>query len=533
MIIFFKRIFYFIFSYLSKKVKVTFFLVIGLSVLVGLTDLASIFVLKNLSELKNIDESHTSILIFMGIFTFLFFLKTVQLVINRYLIVQAEEEICSKIIKKTFENTFIDTSKNSNSSIINLITYEAKRFSTGIVKPLNLIISGSIVLFIIIFALIFFGYVLTLLIGSFCAFLLSIIYFLIKKKYDFFNINLTNKNNDRTKSILEILNGIISIKSFKFENFFLNKFIISNKEIKNLSFFSEIYQQLPIKIIEISVIFLIFSVYMIDYFYPEIIPIKLHFFVYFYAFYRTYPLIKDIYSALSSINNNKESYDQIRNYLENQSIIFEENNFNFNNFSSISYENLSIYRDSKKIIDNFSLIIKKNETLGIHGKSGVGKTSIALAISALIDADYGNIFIDKLQVDKRYFISLRHKFIYLSENPFLISATLKDNLFIKNIDFDEVTKILNIMSLENLHLDYLIDVDRGNLSYGQKQKISILRSILHKPSVLILDEALNGIDLKSIERILDYIKNTDITLIIITHNMKILDQSCDRVVSLD
>ena len=80
-------------------------------------------------------------------------------------------------------------------------------------------------------------------------------------------------------------------------------------------------------------------------------------------------------------------------------------------------------------------------------------------------------------------------------------------MFQNNIIGNEIESLLKVTKLNGFDLKSYIDSDNENISYGQKQKIVLIRSILANPKILILDEALNGMDLKSIKSILYYLKS--------------------------
>ena len=226
-------------------------------------------------------------------------------------------------------------------------------------------------------------------------------------------------------------------------------------------------------------------------------------------------------------------------YILNYKIIFqtEANKFSkkipFDLFSSYKLKNICIKRSNKIILNNININIYNNKILGIFGRSGCGKSSLALAISGLIKIDYGEVFINNKKLNLKNLLSLRKKILYVGENPFLISGTLEENLFQNNIIGNEIESLLKVTKLNGFDLKSYIDSDNENISYGQKQKIVLIRSILANPKILILDEALNGMDLKSIKSILYYLKSKKSTVVLITHNKEVLNSFCDKVFEIN
>ena len=351
---------------------------------------------------------------------------------------------------------------------------------------------------------------------------------ILQKKFELFNINLT-KNKNRTKAILDTLDGSIFMRTFNLENYFNLVFYKINKELKKVSFLSEIYQQIPIKFIELLIIVIIFLAYLFSYENNSTV-IKIDFLVYFYAFYRTYPTLKEIFGSFTNFQNNKEAYKQINEFLTTDNPTFKNKKIMNDNFNNFKFVNFSVWRKIK-IINKINFEIRKYNFIGISGKSGVGKSSLALAISGLIGTVTGELFIDKKRVNLQDLASIRRSIIYLSEKPFITSNTLKENLF-KKISSKKLNYLLKIFRLKNIAVNDFINKDKDNLSYGQKQKIAVIRAILFKPKILILDEALNGIDLKTMNSILLFLRKSKITVVLITHNISVLKKHCTNIIKL-
>ena len=399
-------------NYLNIRTQLLIFSHILISILVGIFDLISIYLLKNINEinLSISDKESTYIELFFLIFLFMFFLKIIQMIFNRLFLVQCEEDLTNHIFRKNLNSNYIDSYSFSDGYVVSLMTYEVKRFIM-ILKSIVLFLSGGIVLFSIFLALLIFDYHTTLFISLISGLLLIVFFIFLRKKYNFYSLNLTKENQIRSQSILQILNGFISIKSLNLEKYFSKKFQVANNRIKKLTFYSEIFQQLPVKSVELMIISIIFIIYFLNKNYPDFLLIKPHFFVYFYAFYRTYPLIKDMYSMYGTLSNNQDAYFELQNYLSNS----EANKFSkkipFDLFSSYKLKNICIKRSNKIILNNININIYNNKILGIFGRSGCGKSSLALAISGLIKIDYGEVFINNKKLNLKNLLSLEKNFI--------------------------------------------------------------------------------------------------------------------------
>jgi ATP-binding cassette subfamily B multidrug efflux pump len=195
-----------------------------------------------------------------------------------------------------------------------------------------------------------------------------------------------------------------------------------------------------------------------------------------------------------------------------------------------------------KALDNVSLEIPKGSTLGIIGKSGSGKSTIANLLLKLYNTEPGTIFVDGIDINDYELKTLREGFGYAPQDNFLFSASIRDNIaFFKKTysDIDITRAAQNSCIYENIvDLDDGFDTilgERGvNLSGGQKQRISISRAIIRDPAILILDDSLSAVDtiteghiLKNFDRI-----RKDRTTIIIAHRMTAV-KNADQIIVLD
>lgn len=212
----------------------------------------------------------------------------------------------------------------------------------------------------------------------------------------------------------------------------------------------------------------------------------------------------------------------------------------FNFVGNIEFKNVSFsYQEGKKVLDNISFKIEKGEKVAIIGKNGSGKTTLLKLLLQLEISQSGHIFIDSIEITQIDLSILRKNIGIVSQDIFLFSGTLKDNIIygVENYKEEEldfiIAKYFNfIHKLPEGKNTYI--GERGiNLSGGQKQAVSIIRTILKKPSIFLFDEGTSNLDeeaksnIKSI--ILDYFN--DKTCIIVTHDEEIISL-CNRVLKL-
>ncbi len=186
-----------------------------------------------------------------------------------------------------------------------------------------------------------------------------------------------------------------------------------------------------------------------------------------------------------------------------------------------------------------NLSINKNEIIGFFGESGSGKSTLINIITNLIKPSKGEILIDNQKVDNLKLIrKYQNLFSISSQDTFIIGSTIKDNILFgskKEFSQSKMDTAIKFAQLQNFikelpdGLDTEIGLAVKQLSSGQKQRITIARTIYNDREIMIFDEATNALDEVNEKKIFENIKNLRLnkTIIIISHNKKNLE-ICDK-----
>lgn len=209
----------------------------------------------------------------------------------------------------------------------------------------------------------------------------------------------------------------------------------------------------------------------------------------------------------------------------------------------IQFNNVSFsYIPSERILQNFNLSIHPGETLAIVGHTGSGKTSLARLIQRFYEFQDGEILIDGMDIRSFNLNQYRKRLGIVSQVPFLFSGTVLDNIqyILPQTSERVITQIANQIGsgewLETLPngLQTQVGERGGQLSMGQRQMVSIMRVLISKPDIFILDEATASIDPFTewqIQQALNLVlKNT--TSLLIAHRLSTV-KSADRIITLE
>lgn len=210
----------------------------------------------------------------------------------------------------------------------------------------------------------------------------------------------------------------------------------------------------------------------------------------------------------------------------------------------LQIKNISKSFGKKKIIDNFSLDLEKNEILAIVGKSGSGKSTLLDMIGLLEEYDSGEILLKGKPLpninSKEATLIRRNEINYVFQTNALVSSkSVKDNLliameYVKKSKEEKDKDIKKI--LEKLEILDLLDQKINTISGGEAQRVAIARCVLKPGDLILADEPTGSLDPKMSDEVFKLLLSLrdlyDKTIIIVSHDMK-LANNCDRIIDID
>lgn len=250
---------------------------------------------------------------------------------------------------------------------------------------------------------------------------------------------------------------------------------------------------------------------------------------------------KSISKASYAIKRGNAAAERVLEILDQENTIKSKKDaFKKDTFESeISIKNINFKYEEEAVLKNFSLEVKKGQTVALVGQSGSGKSTIANLLTRFYDVNEGTISIDNVDIKDMNLQSLRGLMGLVTQDSILFNDTIKANISLGKLDAtdDEIIEALKIANayefVNDLPLGIYTNIgDSGNkLSGGQKQRLSIARAVLKNPPIMILDEATSALDTESEKFVQIALENMmqNRTSIVIAHRLSTI-QKADKIV---
>ena len=205
--------------------------------------------------------------------------------------------------------------------------------------------------------------------------------------------------------------------------------------------------------------------------------------------------------------------------------------------NSIIVNNLSKRYSNKLAVKNINFKINENEIIGLLGPNGCGKTTTIAMILGLLKPTSGEILINGLNIEKNR-IKLLHKINFIS--PYIElpkKLTVKQNLIVygKLYSVKKLNEKIDYL-VSKLRLESLLNRVTGELSSGQKNRISLAKAIINDPSVLLLDEPTASLDPEVGDFVRTFLENykkeRKVSILLASHNMDEVTRLCSSIMMM-
>ena len=463
---------------------------------------------------KIVNEGELKTLLFICLLTLsLFFFKNLFRYLASYSITFLRtgivKDLRDKLYHKIIELPISYFTEKRKGDIIARMTADVQEVESSILTSIETIVREPLTVVIAIAIMFFMSVKLTLFVFillPFSGFIISS----ISKKLKANSAKAQQETGTFLSFIEETLTGLRIIKSFNAENVIEKKFNISTQHFKNLitSVFHRQTLASPMsEFLGSATIIAILWVGGSEVLSKTSSLQSEEFFGYIVLFYTVLNPIKLITTSYYNIQKGEASAERIMQVLQTENSIKDiPNALVKNDFTNeITFQNISFKYKKEYVLQDFSLTIKKGETVALVGQSGSGKSTLANLITRFYDVDSGAVLIDGINIKKMTVKSLRNLMGIVSQESILFNDTITNNIKLGLQEASEeaileASEIANALEfIENLPQKFDTNIgDSGNtLSGGQKQRLSIARAVLKNPPIMILDEATSALDTES------------------------------------
>jgi ATP-binding cassette, subfamily B, bacterial MsbA len=463
---------------------------------------------------KIVNESEIKTLLFICLLTLsLFFFKNLFRYLASYSITFLRtgivKDLRDKLYRKIIELPISYFTEKRKGDTIARMTADVQEVETSILTSIETIVREPLTVIIAIAIMFFMSVKLTL----FVFILLPISGFIISsisKKLKANSVKAQQETGTFLSFIEETLTGLRIIKGFNAENVIEKKFNHSTQNFKSLMTSVFHRQTLASPMSEFLGSATIIAILWVGG--SEVLSKTSslqseEFFGYIVLFYTVLNPIKLITTSYYNIQKGEASAERIMQVLQTENSIKDiPNALVKNDFTNeITFQNISFKYKKEYVLQDFSLTIKKGETVALVGQSGSGKSTLANLITRFYDVDSGAVLIDGINIKKMTVKSLRNLMGIVSQESILFNDTITNNIKLGLQEASEeaileASEIANALEfIENLPQKFDTNIgDSGNtLSGGQKQRLSIARAVLKNPPIMILDEATSALDTES------------------------------------
>lgn len=205
----------------------------------------------------------------------------------------------------------------------------------------------------------------------------------------------------------------------------------------------------------------------------------------------------------------------------------------------LELQQVIVRRGGRQVLSVDQISIYNHETLAVIGPNGSGKSTLLLALARLIEPDSGQILFRGQNIREMQALAYRRRIALVLQDPLLLSGSVDDNVAVglrfRGVPPAEINKRVQYW-LEKLGIAHLRKRMANSLSGGEAQRVSLARSFVLEPDILMLDEPFSALDAPTRRRLLDDIhqllKSTPVTSLFVTHDMNEALLLADRVAVL-
>ncbi len=531
------------------------FLFVGFLMLLSIAyDIIAPLVIADIEKIITDEFEMSSILIRVGLYAVILLISLASMYLQAIILQKTGQKIISSLREDTFRH--IESLSHAQlhempvGKLVTRVTNDAASISMMFTNILVNLIKNFFVIFAVLITMFCLNYMLTLMVLCFVPFV--ILFAFVFRKFT-------------RRAYRKVKDGTTDINTFLSENLSGMKIIqIFNREDKKMRDFEEKNKRLGAAKQQEIFVFGVFRpmVYML--FYSTILclfwlggkgyidnvtflgqqidaSILVAFYMYISKFFNPIQSLAEQFNRLQSAFASTEKIFTILDIEPN--VVDEEDAIELDHIEGeIEFKNVWFsYIPNEWVLQDVSFHVNAKETVAFVGSTGSGKTTILSLICRNYDIQKGQILIDGIDIRKIKISSLRRHFGQMLQDVFLFSGTIRSNIVLRDetITDEEVLQVCRYVNADHFidklknGLDEEVRERGNNFSAGQRQLLSFARTMAHKPSVMILDEATANIDTETevlIQDSLEKMMNVG-TMLMVAHRLSTI-QHADKIIVL-
>ncbi len=531
------------------------FILVGFLMLLSIAyDITAPLVVSGITDLITEEFEMSDVLLRVGIYASILIVSMISMFLQAIILQKTGQKIISALREDTF--THIESLSHAQlhlipvGKLVTRVTNDTGAISMLFTNLLVNLIKNFCVIFGVLIAMLCLNYALTLMI--LCCVPLVVFFTVIFRKFS-------------RQAYRRVKDGTTDINTFLSENLSGMKIIqIFNREDKKMADFDEKNKKLGLAKRKQIFVFAIFRpmVYFIYYstmmflfwlsgkgyidgisFFGQTIDsaIVVAFYMYISKFFNPIQALADQFNRLQSAFASAEKIFTILDM--EPTVVDEPDAIELDEIrGEIEFKNVWFaYVENEWVLKDVSFHVNAKDTVAFVGSTGSGKTTILSLICRNYDIQKGQILIDGIDIKKIKLSSLRRHFGQMLQDVFLFSGTIRSNIVLRDdtITDEEVNTVCKYVNADHFinklkdGLDEEVRERGNNFSAGQRQLLSFARTMAHKPSVMILDEATANIDTETevlIQDSLEKMMNVG-TMLMVAHRLSTI-QHADKIIVL-
>ncbi len=488
-----------------------------------------------------------SVIYSLSIVVVLYIISSVFSYLQSYVLVgistNISYELRSRIMEKITSLAMDDVDENKRGDILSRLTNDVDSLQTGITQAFLQMLTAVITIIGVVAMMLYINLWMTLAIVVLIPITFAMIILMTKFSQSYFLKQLTYKGS-LNGQIEETFTGHDIIRAFNQEDTSIEKFENDNDMWYDQEWKSQFFSSLtgPAMNFISNIAYVLIAVMGAIFALQKTIAVGdiLAFFQYVENFTRP---IQQITRVMNLVQTAMAATERIYEFLA----LEDEQNPSAKQITkvseSITFENVSFgYSPNEKIINDLSFKVNKGEKIAIVGETGAGKTTIVKLLMRFYDVNMGSIKIDGIDIEEYDKNSLRSLVGMVLQDSWLFSDTITNNIRYGNLDAtdEEVVEAAKQVYADNFirqlpkGYETELNEDSDNISHGQKQLLTIARTILSEKEILILDEATSSVDTRTekiIQKAMDRLMENK-TSFIIAHRLSTI-KNADKIIVIE